>query len=44
MTEAETKANADYLARCLMFPGWEYIEVDIRWYVTLAGATSRVFG
>ncbi|RSK45365.1 NPCBM/NEW2 domain-containing protein [Hymenobacter rigui] len=33
VTEAETKANADYMARYLRPFGWEYVVVDIRWYV-----------
>ncbi|MGI4886682.1 MAG: NPCBM/NEW2 domain-containing protein [Janthinobacterium lividum] len=33
VTEAEVKANADYLARYLKSSGWEYVVVDIRWYV-----------
>jgi alpha-galactosidase len=31
--EAEVKANADYMAKYLKESGWEYIVVDIRWYV-----------
>ena len=34
ITEAEVKANADYMAAHLKESGWEYIIVDIRWYVT----------
>jgi len=33
VTEQEVKANADYLARHLKKLGWEYVVVDIRWYV-----------
>ncbi|WP_303310827.1 NPCBM/NEW2 domain-containing protein [Hymenobacter sp. BT730] len=33
VTEAEVKANADYMARHLRPSGWEYVVVDIRWYV-----------
>jgi hypothetical protein len=33
VTEAEVKANADYMATNLKKDGWEYIVVDIRWYV-----------
>ncbi|GAC1589459.1 MAG: hypothetical protein NVS3B25_07060 [Hymenobacter sp.] len=33
VTEAEVKANADYMARHLKSSGWEYVVVDIRWYV-----------
>jgi alpha-galactosidase len=31
--EDEVKANADYMAEHLKQYGWEYIVVDIRWYV-----------
>ena len=31
--EDEVKANADYMAKNLKKLGWEYIVVDIRWYV-----------
>ena len=33
VTEDEVKANADYMAEHLKQHGWEYIVVDIRWYV-----------
>ena len=33
VTESEVKANADYMAKYLKKYGWEYIVVDIRWYV-----------
>ena len=33
VTEQEIKANADYMATNLKAYGWEYIVVDIRWYV-----------
>lgn len=33
VTEAEVKANADYMSKCLKSSGWQYIVVDIRWYV-----------
>ncbi|HRN46860.1 MAG TPA: glycoside hydrolase family 27 protein [Niabella sp.] len=33
VTEAEVKANADYMAAHLKPYGWEYIVVDIRWFV-----------
>jgi hypothetical protein len=33
VTEAEVKANADYMAEHLKSHGWEYVVVDIRWYV-----------
>ena len=31
VTEAEVKANADYMARHLKQHGWQYIVVDIQW-------------
>lgn len=34
VTEAEVKANADYMAMHLKQSGWEYVVVDIRWYVS----------
>jgi alpha-galactosidase len=33
VVESEVKANADYMAKHLKSAGWEYIVVDIRWYV-----------
>jgi hypothetical protein len=33
VTENEVKANADYMSKFLKKQGWEYIVVDIRWYV-----------
>lgn len=33
VTEAEVKANADYMAEKLKQHGWEYVVVDIRWFV-----------
>lgn len=33
VTEAEVKANADYMAGKLKKYGWEYVVVDIRWFV-----------
>ena len=33
VTEQEVKANADYMAEHLKQYGWEYIVVDIRWFV-----------
>lgn len=33
VVESEVKANADYMARNLKDYGWEYVVVDIRWYV-----------
>lgn len=33
VTEDEVKANADYMAKHLKAYGWEYVVVDIRWFV-----------
>jgi hypothetical protein len=33
VVESEVKANADYMSENLREFGWEYIVVDIRWYV-----------
>ncbi|HLP05125.1 MAG TPA: NPCBM/NEW2 domain-containing protein [Paludibacter sp.] len=33
VVESEVKANADYMAANLKQYGWEYVVVDIRWYV-----------
>ena len=33
VVENEVKANADYMAKYLKPFGWEYIVVDIRWYI-----------
>jgi alpha-galactosidase len=33
VVESEVKANADYMAKNLKKYGWNYIVVDIRWYV-----------
>ncbi|MDO9339282.1 MAG: glycoside hydrolase family 27 protein [Bacteroidales bacterium] len=33
VVEDEVKANADYMAKNLKKFGWEYIVIDIRWYV-----------
>lgn len=33
VTEGEVRENADYMAKYLKKYGWEYIVVDIRWYV-----------
>src|SRR6202012_2698682 len=33
VVESEVKANADYMAKYLKDVGWQYIVVDIRWYV-----------
>ena len=43
VTEAEVRSNADYMAENLKRFGWEYIVVDIRWYVenTKAGGYNQ---
>jgi len=33
VVESEVKANADYMAAHLLRYGWEYVVVDIRWFV-----------
>ena len=33
VVESEVRSNADYMSRYLKKYGWEYIVVDIRWYV-----------
>jgi len=33
VTESEVKENADYMAKYLKPYGWNYVVVDIRWYV-----------
>lgn len=33
VTESEVKANADYMATNLKQYGWQYVVVDIRWFV-----------
>ncbi|MBQ9766039.1 MAG: glycoside hydrolase family 27 protein [Lachnospiraceae bacterium] len=37
VTEAEVRANADYMAENLKEYGWEYVVVDIEWYSNDAG-------
>ena len=37
VTEADVKANADYMAKHLKGFGWEYIVVDIAWYYSEEG-------
>ena len=37
VTEADVKANADYMAKYLKPYGWEYVVVDIEWYAYGAG-------
>lgn len=37
VTEAQVRANADYMARWLKPFGWQYVVVDIQWYAKDAG-------
>ena len=38
VTEADIKANADYMAENLKKYGYEYVVVDIEWYAEAAGS------
>ena len=38
VTEAQVKANADFMAAHLKEYGWEYVVVDIQWYANDAGS------
>ncbi|GAB3227008.1 glycoside hydrolase family 27 protein [Glycomyces halotolerans] len=38
VTEAETRANAEFIAEHLADHGWEYVVVDIQWYEPTARA------
>ncbi|WP_198587128.1 glycoside hydrolase family 27 protein [Glycomyces xiaoerkulensis] len=38
VTEAETRANAEFIAEHLAEHGWEYVVVDIQWYEPTARA------
>ncbi len=33
VVESEVKANADYMAKYMKDFGWEYVVIDIRWYI-----------
>ena len=37
VTEADVRANAEYMAKNLKQYGWEYIVIDIEWYANEAG-------
>ena len=37
VTEADVRANAEYMAKNLKSFGWEYIVIDIEWYANGAG-------
>ncbi len=43
VTEAEVRSNADYMAEHLKPHGWQYVVVDIRWFVenTKAGGYNQ---
>lgn len=41
VTEADIKANADYMAKYLKPFGWEYIVVDIEWYAYDTGSRRK---
>jgi hypothetical protein len=43
VTEADIKANADYMAAHLLKYGWEYVVVDIEWYSYGAGTMRDKF-
>lgn len=43
VTEQDVKANADYMAANLKEYGWEYIVVDIQWYVNNAGSRREEY-
>ena len=43
VTEAQVKANAQYMAEHLRPFGWEYIVIDISWYELEAGSQSHRF-
>ncbi|WP_243347050.1 NPCBM/NEW2 domain-containing protein [Parabacteroides sp. FAFU027] len=34
VVESEVKANADYMSKYMKKYGWEYVIVDIRWYIS----------
>lgn len=43
VTEADVKANADYMAKYLKPYGWEYIVVDIEWYSYDTGSRRQEY-
>lgn len=43
VTEADVRANANYMAKNLKAYGWEYIIVDIQWYAKKAGSMRSLF-
>ena len=38
ITEAQVRANADFMARHLKQFGWQYVVIDEGWYVEIPGA------
>ncbi len=44
VTEAQTKANADFMAAKLKSHGWQYVVVDIQWYQPTATGHDYVPG
>ncbi len=44
VTEAEVKANADYMTKNLAQVGWKYIVVDIQWYAPTAKGHNYIPG
>ncbi len=44
VTEAQTKANADYMAAKLKVHGWQYVVVDIQWYQPTARGHDYIPG
>ncbi len=43
VNEEQIKANADYMAKHLKQYGWEYIVVDIQWYVEKPGSRRDIY-
>ncbi len=44
VTEAQTKANADFMAAKLKSHGWQYVVVDIQWYQPTAKGHDYIAG
>lgn len=43
VNEEQVKANADYMAKHLKEYGWEYIVIDIEWYMADAGTRRDLY-
>ncbi len=43
VTEADVRANAEYLAKNLKKHGWEYVVIDIEWYSNEAGTKRNKY-